>query len=258
MMTNFKGHKGKGFILCLVLIILNFNMICAYADTVTLPVYMEIAAMTMEFEITESIGMQCTEGSNELIIDDLVVTNTSVDPLDIQLTNMVIRPQGAWKLVADTADFSDMVDVKCFSFVAGGQDFYTENFSKKLTIPSGESGTVSFSGHTGYFNEAVSEKAADLVVTIEKAPRISGFEIKLDKLEDGRNWTAFEVEEGMTWGEWVESDYNTEGFTLCKNGGCHIVHPKNYMIFDDEGMYLVKKDALIVVGYRYRLSQSYE
>lgn len=35
---------------------------------------------------------------------------------------------------------------------------------------------------------------------------------------DGKGLGTYQAEEGMTWGEWVNSPYNTEGFYLGGNG----------------------------------------
>lgn len=258
MVMNMKTKQGKGIILCLVLILFNLNISAACADMVSVPVNMEVEAMSMDFEITESVNMRCAGNSNVLTVDDLVITNTPVNPLDIEVSRIALTPQGGWQVVADATDYSNMVNIKCFSLVMGDHDFYEGSYLQTFRIASGESRTISFTGHTGYFNEAVSEKAADFVVTITPAPQLCSFEIRLDKLDDGRNWVAFYAEEGMTWGEWVESEYNTEGFVLCGNGGCHILHPQNYTVFDTKGTYLVKKDAAIVTGYRYQISVNYE
>ena len=42
--------------------------------------------------------------------------------------------------------------------------------------------------------------------------------------------TEHQAEEGMTWGEWVDSDYNTEGYFLVQD----LTNPEYYLVTDDQ------------------------
>ena len=247
--------KGAGcLVLCLTFLLLNLGT--AYAETVSVPLNIAVQAASVDFEITESIHMAKADDSTVLTIEDLVITNSASNVLELALTEIAIETEGEWELVADTTDFSTAVNKKKFSLVTAEHDFYSGSYTGAAHIIPGESKVISFSGHTGSFTEAVSEKAADMIVTLKPTPRTFTFEIKLEMV--GGTWTTFYAEEGMTWGEWVESEYNTEGFVLCGNGGCHILHPQNYTVFDSKGNYWVRLNAAIVENYRYQLTVNYE
>lgn len=54
-----------------------------------------------------------------------------------------------------------------------------------------------------------------------KAPTLINFTI---------GGTEFQAEDGMTWGEWIESEYNTDGWTVYSDEGQY-----TDIIFKDEG-----------------------
>ena len=79
-----------------------------------------------------------------------------------------------------------------------------------------------------------------------------GAENTVAMIEFTINETTYQAEEGMTWGEWVASDYNTDGFrigggVIC-DSGFGTVKPFEYegvqpMVSDDE---LIKANTLYI------------
>ena len=82
---------------------------------------------------------------------------------------------------------------------------YTEafNISKDISV---EDKTVLFGTWTGHLDYTV--EFIDNTVT-NNPPKKLMMSIKKET-----QTTEFQYEEGMTWGEWVESEYNTENYTL--------------------------------------------
>lgn len=252
-----KEGKCKQFrSISILMLVLLLSTSAAAAETVTIPMSMEIQPLALDFEITESISMTAESGSNNLTVDSLSVTSATTNTLDIMVSEIAVEQQGEWTLVPDTTDFSSEIDSKKFSLVTASHDFSTGSYSEKIIITPGASKTVDFSGHTGTFREEVSEQAANMIVTVEFAPGTCNFRIDLTRA--GGSLTTFTAVEGMTWGEWIESEYDTVGFIPCVNGGCHILHPDNYVIFDSKGDYRVAVNSEIVSGYKYLLTDNYE
>lgn len=69
--------------------------------------------------------------------------------------------------------------------------------------------------------------------------------------------TTYQAEDGMTWGEWVASDYNTGGVIVNENGyvytsGGGQVYKNNY----DNGVTDVYSTVAIIEGATYRVFES--
>lgn len=102
-------------------------------------------------------------------------------------------------------------------------------------LTSGEVGGVyKYTGTTGTYENGA------LYVLEEEASLIS-FTI------DG---TSYQAEEGMTWGEWVESEYNTDGFIIFNS---IYVGNDSYVIEVDTEDYAVVEEY-IIEGYAYNLA----
>lgn len=63
--------------------------------------------------------------------------------------------------------------------------------------------------------------------------------------------TSYQAEEGMTWGEWVASDYNTGGFTADSSQDC-VVLDFDWVLDETGGMH-VSLSSVITNGYGYGL-----
>ena len=70
------------------------------------------------------------------------------------------------------------------------------------TLERGQTATIPCDGK---------KMATDLVVGISKSVNLISFTINT-----GERY----AEQGMTWGEWVESEYNTDGYKISTLGGC--------------------------------------
>jgi len=246
--------KKQTGISILIMLILVLTTTSAFAETATIPVNMVIEPLTLDFEITESIEMTASGGSNNLQIENLTVTNAA-DNYGMVIAGIAVEQQGEWKLISDANDFTAVVDTKQFSLTTSGHDFSSGSYRDDEVIGPGESKVIEFEGKVGSFREEVYEQAANLIVTLEFEPQLFSFRINLAKA--GGGWTLFTARKGMTWGEWIESEYNTEGFIPCKYGGCHILHPYNYPVIDTKGDISVTVDSEIL-EYNYQMTENYE
>jgi hypothetical protein len=57
--------------------------------------------------------------------------------------------------------------------------------------------------------------------------------------------TEYQAEEGMTWGEWVESDYNTDGFQICEYNKLHRANDVDGVMFKSSANGTQKQDDTI-------------
>lgn len=71
--------------------------------------------------------------------------------------------------------------------------------------------------------------------------------------------TSYQAEEGMTWGDWVDSSYNTGGFVL-NTGHENTIATDNtfgWLVNDSNGLN-VYATTTIVAGYQYRIGATDE
>jgi hypothetical protein len=69
--------------------------------------------------------------------------------------------------------------------------------------------------------------------------------------------TSYEAEDGMTWAEWVESDYNKRGCTIGGNDGKSILESNSSIaITDTQPVRVLTTDTIISNGVYYGIAQS--
>ena len=221
----------------------------ASADTLSVPLTMEVQPLTIDFEITESIKMSAEAGQNQLTVDDLVITNNDTNGYKINISEIAVVPANGWVMKPASESFEEKIDMKEFSLSTGNHDFYTGSLIGNTEVGNGASQTYSFTGQTGVFTSAVSEKAADIIVTIGyEAPALITFMV------DEETYNAIE---GMTWREWMASDYNVDSFKLVSGsvlGKFWVGDPESYT--EEEAAAInydvgVKADDVIKNGVHY-------
>ena len=92
-----------------------------------------------------------------------------------------------------------------------------------------------------------SVKDEEPIVEDEKEPEVELYELTLTCSEHGAVYVV-KYKEGMTWGEWVESDYNNIGFTYNRNNSTIVTgeYACVLSIYDEEhGGRLVDPSELI-------------
>lgn len=81
----------------------------------------------------------------------------------------------------------------------------------------------------------------------QKSPPVGGGESTPTLISFTIAGTSYQAEEGMTWGEWVASSYNTGGLYLdslgyvVRSSSSHVLNGNNY----------VHKNTAIIAGFSY-------
>ena len=184
----------------------------AFADTANVALMLTVEPAPLDFTVTDSLSMHATQGQSDLTIDPCVITNTGSE--DLRLSKVEITAASGWTVANASTDFTTAGSKNKIAFTAGGHDFADGAYAPGETIAAGSSTTLQLAGK-------ISEKAdltnatqvASMVLTVEKVEIIS-FTI---------GSTSYQAEENMTWGEWVESSYNTASCT--KESDIYIYYP---------------------------------
>ena len=168
-----------------------------------------LTSLPLDFTAPESLAMKVTQGHSDLTIDPCVITNTGSE--DLKLSKVEITAASGWTVVNASTDFTTANSKNKIAFTAGGHDFADGAYTPGEIIAAGTNTTLQLAGK-------ISEKAdltnatqvASMVLTVEKAsPTIITFTISIAGVED----YSYQAEKGMTWDEWIASEYNTDGFT---------------------------------------------
>lgn len=111
----------------------------------------------------------------------------------------------------------------------------TYNGNVIATITDGQTATLPCEGK---------KMATDLVVSISKSVNLISFTI---------GGTAYQAEEGMTWAEWCESSYNSDGYWGIGSTGVvydpgDMARPNGFLSLNNENVY---GDDLIISGASY-------
>lgn len=155
-------------------------------------------AIPLDFTAPESLSMKATQGQSDLTIDPCVITNTGTE--ELKLSQVEISAATGWTVVNASTDFTTADSKNKIAFTAGDHDFANGAYAPNEKIAAGGDTTLQLAGK-------ISEKAdltnatqvASMVLTVEKAAALISFTI------DG---TSYQAEEGMTWGDWIDSSYN--------------------------------------------------
>ena len=201
----------------------------AFADTAEVPLMLTVEAAPLEFNVTESISMHATQGHSDLAIDPCVITNNGSE--DLKLSKVEINAASGWSVVNASTDFTTADSKNKIAFTAGSHDFSGGAYTPNEKIAAGGNTTLQLAGK-------ISEKAdltnatqvASMVLTVEK--NVSLISFKIDVI-------SYQAEKGMTWDEWIASEYNTDGFA-----------DDNYCWTIYEGRSITGSDV-IVEGYTY-------
>lgn len=85
--------------------------------------------------------------------------------------------------------------------------------SVEFAAPQGEPGYTPVKG-VDYFTEADKEEIVALVLAALNPPEVLSVTLSEE---------TYQFEEGMTWEQWVESDYNTGGYAICNTSSYGVV-----------------------------------
>ena len=155
-------------------------------------------ATALDFTAPESLAMKVTQGHSDLTIDPCVITNTGAE--DLKLSQVEITAASDWTVVKASTDFTTADSKNQIAFTAGGHDFSDGAYAPGETLAAGSNLSYTLTGQISANADLMSAtQVASMVVTVEKAAALISFTI------DG---TSYQAEEGMTWGDWIDSSYN--------------------------------------------------
>lgn len=172
-------------------------------------------AIPLDFTAPESLSMRATQGSSELTIDPCVITNNGSE--NLKLSQVEITAASGWTVVNASTDFTTADSKNKIAFTAGGHDFASGTYAPGETIAAGSNTTLQLAGK-------ISEKAdltnatqvASMVVTVEKTVTLISFTIA--DADVGTVAGTYSTEQGMTWEEFINSSYNSDGdFTVAND-----------------------------------------
>ena len=161
-----KKAQRKLALALLLMLVFTINICPAEADTAAVPISAEIQSSPVDFEITESVTMAYSGSGNDLTISDIVITNSKAEGMNLLIESIEVDPIMGWSLVPEATDFAKALNKKQFAILSGSHDFSGGVLSDAGTVEEGQSMTLSFTGKAGAFSSKVSEKAANIVVTI--------------------------------------------------------------------------------------------
>ena len=180
----------------------------AFADTANVALMLTVEAAPLDFTVTDSISMHATQGKTALVFDKPVtVTNTGTE--DLRVSSIAINPASGWSVEASSTDFG-AAGKTALGFTCNGHDFANGAYAPGETLAAGSNLSYTLAGQISANADLMSAtQVASMIVTVEKAAALISFTIE---------GTSYQAEEGMTWAEWVESPYNTNGFTKTFDG----------------------------------------
>ena len=196
----------------------------------------------LDFTAPESISMRVTQGQSDLTIDPCVITNTGSE--DLKLSQVEITAASGWTVVNASTDFTTADSKNKIAFTAGSHDFSSGAYTLNEKIAARGNTTLQLAGK-------ISEKAdltnatqvASMVLTVEKV------EIIAFKIGGG----SYQAEEGMTWAEWVESSYNTDGYVIM---GHTVYNEETGLAIGTTYINCVRPEDVIIAGYTYEHATS--
>ena len=209
MKKNNKKFHGGGALSLIVILSMVLTPFTAFADTAEVPLMLTVEAAPLEFTVTESIQMSVIQGNSDLTITPVTVTNNGSEKLKV--SQIEITAESGWSLASSETDFSTSDSKGKLAFTLNSHDFSGGAYTPGEKIAAGSSTTLQLAGK-------ISEKAdltnatqvASMVLTVEKNVNLISFTIT-DRYSPTYTYQA---EEGMTWGEWIESSYNTDGYYI--------------------------------------------
>lgn len=214
----------------------------AFADTANVALMLTVEPAPLDFTVTDSLSMHATQGKTVLTIDSLAVTNTGSE--DLKVSSISITPAAGWSVEASSTDF-EAAGKTDLGFTCNSHDFSTGAYAPGDKLAVGSNLTYTLSGQISAKADLMSAtQVASMVVTVEKNVSLISFTI------DG---TSYQAEEGMTWGEWVESSYNTGGATnmgriICYRGLTVVINKRHPVLPSEQIIHLQEYNAVASSG----------
>ena len=232
--------KQKKIMAAALAVIMLISLIPAAAFASNVPVTLTAAPVSLTVTVTESIQLTRPDATKaDLAVTDLTVTS-GMTAGSVEITNMEVNTQNGWTLTTKGDSFESMAaNSKKLYMGYGSHDFTAGDLELEDVLAPSESKTYSLSAKTGITTQAISnEQVANVVLTIglvDAGPAMIEFTI---------NGTPYQAEEGMTWEEWAESDYN-DSLIYHVLSDYIMGHSGNVVRYDDTITDVLKTETII-------------
>ena len=171
--------------------------------------------------------------SSPTITYQITITNDGTTPASVAIANLPAQPTGTTR----TATYTTNMDGDSSGTV-------TASFSK--TIASTKQIVISYA-------YTLSDTSSQLTKTSDIFSGVSIVITKAEPVVDTISFTIqgdpYTAESGMTWGEWVESEYNTLGLTISGN---QVVNGSGEALY--KGLSQVKSSSSIIEDAEYQFN----
>lgn len=216
-----KKFRWGGVLLTLALvlsvILIPFS---AFADTAEVPLMLTVEAAPLEFTVTESIQMSVIQGNSDLTITPVTVTNNGSE--DLKVSQIEITAETGWSLTSSDTDFTTSDSKGKLAFTLNSHDFSGGAYTPGDELSAGGSKEYQLAGKISSQADLMAAgKVSDFVVTVEKAVSLITFYAPFPYTDytqgvavTPENGCECQAEEGMTWEEWVNSEYNTYNIAI--------------------------------------------
>ena len=121
-------------------------------------------------------------------------------------------------------------------------------FAGKITVGNLNSDPADAELTTGYYVRNYIDSIKDEIVAIvlEEVNKQLGLPISFSI-----NGITYQAKSGMTWGQWVESDYNTGGFTISSDGEIELDVGGEYVVWESGDWEWIDQSDVIVANHDY-------
>ena len=195
--------------------ILAFAMMCvtfvpAFANGQSTPIEATIEASTLSVTVPTSLPISFGADGESKTEMSATITNNSV--AQVVIADIRVDVANGWTLVPWDTDWQDDgLGAKEYAFMINNEEVSTDGSvdASNFEAINGSGGTLEFTynGRMAPQNESRNVTIGSVVFTFDwKQPDIISFNVRQSEYTETK---TFEAEEGMTWAEWVESDYNT-------------------------------------------------
>ena len=149
---------------------------------------------------------------------------------------------------ADKREIADMIAASAVSLTDLDTD--TSGFALKSEIPTVPTKVSAFENDAGYLTEKQVQKMIENAIANIQGGESEEAVIISFSIED----FPFQAEEGMTWREWVNSEYNTDGACVYNESADTIRYVEYSLDVLSPSNAPVKGSDTIISGYFYYLS----